>query len=119
MMDIFDTKIVCRRCNKQMKPIVVNEGGLQLRAVKCSGCKERIIHPSDLKDLEKFNSLKGKTYNVKLRLVGNSHAVSIPKEIVNFMHEQQRQMRTEMNYMVKLCFEDFRRLSLVFGEDLR
>ena len=60
-----------------------------------------------------INNLKGKTYNVKLRMVGNSHAISIPKEIVNFIHEQEKMM----DDMVRLCFEDMRKLSLVFGED--
>jgi hypothetical protein len=44
--------------------------------------------------------------------VGNSYAVSIPKEIVSFMNEQKK----IMDEMVKLCFEDFGRLSLNFEE---
>ena len=47
-----------------------------------------------------------------MRLVGNSYAVSIPKEIVSFMRDQER----IMNDMVRLCFEDFGRLSLNFGD---
>ena len=47
-----------------------------------------------------------------MRLVGNSYAVSIPKEIVSFMNEQKK----IMDDMVKLCFEDMGRLSLSFGE---
>jgi hypothetical protein len=43
----------------------------------------------------------------------SSYTVSIPKEIVSFM-EQQKKI---MNEMVKLCFEDFRRLSLNFEDD--
>ena len=57
-------------------------------------------------------NLKGKTYNVKLRVVGNSHAISIPKEIVNFMKQQEEMM----DDMVQLCFEDIRKLNLTFGE---
>ena len=47
-----------------------------------------------------------------MRLVGNSYAVSIPKEIVSFMNNQKKMM----DEMVKLCFEDFGRLSLNFKE---
>jgi len=47
-----------------------------------------------------------------MRLVGNSYAVSIPKEIVSFMNEQEK----IMDSMVKLCFEDIGRLSLNFAE---
>ena len=43
-------------------------------------------------------------------MVGNSYAVSIPKEIVDFIKEQEK----IMNDMVRLCFEDFGRLSLNF-----
>jgi len=62
-------------------------------------------------------NIKGKTYTVKLRMVGNSHAISIPKEILNFMNEQHRNMSRQMDDMVKLCFEDFDRLSLQFGDE--
>jgi DNA-directed RNA polymerase subunit RPC12/RpoP len=111
MMDIFDATILCKNCNKKMNPIVINKSGSQLRAVECEKCHERILHPADISSLEKFNNLKGKTYNVKLRLVGNSHAISIPKEIVNFIRQQER----IMDDMVRLCFEDMSRLSLRFG----
>jgi len=48
-------------------------------------------------------------------MVGNSHAISIPKEIVDFMNETQRMhndIRKEMDNMVKLCFEDFGNLRI-------
>ena len=111
MRDIFDAKILCKKCGVEMKPVVVEKRGLQLRAVKCLKCNDKLVHPSDLNCLNHFNDIKGKTFSVKLRVVGNSHAISIPKEIVNFMNEQQR----DMDDMVRLCFEDFRKLSLRFG----
>jgi hypothetical protein len=49
-----------------------------------------------------------------LRVVGNSHAVSIPKEIVDFINDMHRGMSRQMDDMVKLCFEDFGKLSLSF-----
>jgi hypothetical protein len=57
--------------------------------------------------------LKNKKFNVKMRFVGNSYAVSIPKEIVNFMKEQEK----IMNDMVRLSFEEFGRVSLNFAPD--
>jgi len=63
--------------------------------------------------------MRGKTYNVKLRVVGNSHAVSIPKEVFDFINEMQGQVNKDMNDMVKLCFEDFGKLSMNFMEDDR
>ena len=117
MTDIFDTKIICKKCGIEMKPCVVDKSGFQVRAVKCSKCHDQVFHPADLNGFEHFNNLRGKTFNVKLRMVGNSHTVSIPKEIVDFVSEQRKQVNTHMDNMVRLCLEDFRRLSLMFDED--
>ena len=94
-----------------MEPLVINKAGAQRRAVECPKCNDRIMHPSDVNALEKFNDIKGKTYIVKLRVVGNSHTISIPKEIVNFMRQQERMM----DNMVRLAFDDMHKLSLYFG----
>ncbi len=116
MGDIFDAKIVCKNCDKEMKQGIINRKGVELRAVKCENCGNVIIHPADLNCLEHFNDLRGKVFNVKLRMVGNSHAISIPKEIIDFMNETHRNMKKDMDDMVRLCFEDFSKLSLRFGE---
>jgi len=99
-----------------MEKTIVNRNGLELRAVECPKCHEKIVHPADLNSLEHFKDLKGKTFEVKLRMVGNSHAISIPKEIVEFMNERHREVKRQMDEMVKLCFEDFGRLSLIFDD---
>ena len=54
-----------------------------------------------------------------MRLVGNSYAVSIPKEIVSFINQINNEMNKNtrmMDDMVRLCFEDFGKVSLNFGE---
>ena len=114
MTDIFDAKIMCKQCNREMQPTIVERKGFELRAVQCKQCGDKIIHPADLNGMEHFNNLRGKTFHVKLRMVGNSHAISIPKEIIDFMNEQHRAMRKQMDDMVQLCFEDLGRLSLRF-----
>ena len=113
MTDIFDTTILCNKCNKKMKYGIVNKAGAQLRAVECPKCHDKIIHPADLNAMQKFNDIKGKTNNVKLRMVGNRHTISIPKEIVNFMRQQERMM----DNMVRLAFDDMHKLSLRFGNE--
>jgi len=117
MTDIFDAKILCKNCNKEMKPIIVNKNGLELRAVSCNNCGDKIIHPADLNGMEHFNNIKDKKFNVKLRMVGNSHAISIPKEIINFMNERHRDLRTDMDDMVRLWFDDFDTLKLSFFDE--
>lgn len=117
MQDIFDAKISCKKCDKEMTPIIVEKNGMNLRAVSCGKCGDKIVHPSDLSKFNEYKDLKGKTFNVKLRMVGNSHAVSIPKEIFHFMENMSQQMKREMD-IVRLCFEDFDKVSLRFLDDI-
>ncbi len=116
MEDIFDATIICKNCKEEMKKVNVEQEGFVLRAVECPKCRSQIIHPTDLNNWKQYNSLKHKTFNVKLRVVGNSHAVSIPKEIVDFINQSHQRMERHMSDMVRLCFEDFDRLSLRFDE---
>ncbi|MEK6915067.1 MAG: hypothetical protein AABW89_00815 [Nanoarchaeota archaeon] len=113
MTDIFDNTILCKNCSKKMEKTILTRNGFELRAIVCKPCNQNIIHPADINNLESFKNLKDKTYNVKLRIVGNSHAISIPKEIVEFIQHQEN----IMDNMVKLCFEDMHRLSLRFGNN--
>lgn len=112
--DIFDNKILCKECGKQMDKKKISKKGFTIRAMVCPNpkCDSKIIHPIDKQEYEKYIDLRNKEFKVKMRLVGNSYAVSIPKEIVSFMNEQRKMM----DEMVKLCFEDFGRLSLKFRE---
>ena len=111
MVDIFDNTILCKKCNVKMQKAKLVKHGFIFRAVVCGKCDEKIIHPVDEQEYLRFKDLKNKEFRVKMRLVGNSYAVSIPKEIVLFMNEQKK----AMDEMVKLCFEDFGRLSLNFN----
>lgn len=110
MTDIFDNTVLCKNCDKKMIKSTVNRNGFRLRALKCETCSNQILHPEDLKEYGEFQDLKKKNFKVKLRFVGNSYAVSIPREIIDFMNEQEK----KMNEMVDLCFEEFGRISLNF-----
>ena len=112
MADIFENKILCSKCDIKMKPIEIEKNGFILRAVQCPECNSKIVHPKDEQEYEQFSHLKNKVFKVKMRIVGNSYAVSIPKEIVNFIHEQEK----IMDNMVRMCFDNARRLNLMFGE---
>ena len=112
MKDIFDNIILCRKCNSRMKKAQIAKNGFLFRVMICPKCNEKLIHPLDEQEYNKFINLKNKEFKVKMRLVGNSYAVSIPKEIVSFMREHEK----IMNNMVKLCFEDMGILSLDFNK---
>jgi hypothetical protein len=109
-MDIFDNTILCKKCNKPMQKAKLLKNGFLLRAVVCQKCNEKIIHPTDEQEYNKFINLRRKEFNVKMRLIGNSYAVSIPKEIVSFIRDQEK----IMDDMVRLCFEEAGKLSLSF-----
>jgi len=110
MQDIFDNIIICKNCNKKMMPATIEKNGFSLRIVECKKCKNQIIHPYDLKEYEDFQNLKKKNFKVKLRFVGNSYAISIPREIIDFMNEQEK----KLNEIVNLSLEELGRISLNF-----
>jgi hypothetical protein len=112
MADIFDHTILCKKCGRAMQPVTVIRNGFKMRAMVCPQGHDKIIHPQDIEDYKKFKELKNKEFRVKMRLVGNSYAVSIPKEIVSFLQEQEK----VFNDVVKLCFEESGKLSLTFNK---
>lgn len=110
MVDIFDNAIFCKNCNLRMIPENITKNRFILRAVKCPSCVNKIVHPDDLREYENFLNIRKKSFKVKLRFVGNSYAVSIPREIIDFMNEQDKKMKE----MVDLSLEEFGRISLSF-----
>ncbi len=94
-----------------MKPVLISKNGFNLRAMKCEKCPEIIVHPADKQEYDEFMRLKNKEYEVKMRMVGNSYAVSIPREIVSFMQDQE----SMINNMVKLCFSEPGKISMMFN----
>lgn len=112
MVDIFDNTILCKKCNTKMKKSELFKNGFLLRVMVCDGCNEKIVHPVDEQEYNKFINLKNKDFRVKMRIVGNSYTVSIPKEIVSFIQEQEKMV----DDMVRLCFEEVGRVTLNFGE---
>jgi len=111
MVDIFDCDILCDKCNRKMLNAILRKNGFNLRSKRCGNCGNSIVHPEDKIEYENFMRLKNKDFEVKMRMVGNSYAVSIPREIVDFLHEQEK----ILNNIVKLSFEDAGRLSLMFN----
>lgn len=111
MSDLFDNVILCKTCGKEMTKGTVVKNGIAIRAAVCKACKKRDFHPLDLERYNEFRSLKRKPFHVKLRLVGNSYAVSIPREIIDFINASDE--------VVEMQLEEFGRLSLSFKNSLR
>ena len=100
MTDIFDNPILCRNCHEEMARKDKEKNGFVIRRLVCEDCSNEILHPTDLSEYEKFKDLKSKEFKVKMRIVGNSYAVSIPKEIVSFIKEQENIMNEMVNTLV-------------------
>ena len=112
MADISSATVVCDKCNLKTEKGYIVKDGFQIRSWNCTKCKNVWEHPGDLQEFENFSRLKNKQFSVKLRVVGNSYAVSIPKEIIDF-HEA---MEREFDSMVRLALDEPDRLSLFFSE---
>ena len=93
-----------------MQQKLISKNGFNFRALECPECKEVLIHPMDMKEYDEFMRLKKKEFAVKMRMVGNSYSISIPREIVDFMKEQEKML----NDMVKLSFQNANSLNLNF-----
>ncbi|MEW6063325.1 MAG: hypothetical protein AB1571_03075 [Nanoarchaeota archaeon] len=118
--DIFENVVLCSKCNVKTKKISIDRDGFKIRTLECPNCGKRIYHPLDLQEYENFNKLKNREFTVKLRMVGNSYAVSIPREIIDFQEEMEREIQKEfekMNKIVKMCLEQPGKLSLFFKKD--
>jgi len=111
MADIFDNQILCRKCSKIMKNCLISKNGFNLRAIRCDKCGDMIVHPADKAEYDEFMRLKQKEFEVKMRMVGNSYAISIPREIVDFMKDQENMI----NNMVKLSFQEAGKINLLFN----
>lgn len=82
--DLFETNVMCGQCHKETEKSESEKDGYKIRCWKCTHCKKQWLHPGDLEAYKKFIELKRKEFEVKLRQVGNSWSVSIPKEIIRF-----------------------------------
>lgn len=109
MKDLFDTIIVCKDCNQKTEKHIIKKEGFELRSWKCPKCKQTWIHPGDLKEFEEFQKIKHKDFQVKLRVVGNSYTVSIPREIIEFGEIKR-------DRIVKVCLDNPQRIMLSFSK---
>lgn len=96
-----------------MRNITFIKNGFSFKAVQCLKCNNRIIHPDDEQEYNKYIELRKKSFHVKLRMVGNSYTVSIPREIINFINEQNR----IMDEIVSLSLDRMGKLSLMFNNE--
>ena len=115
MEDIFDNEILCNKCDIKTIGTTIHKGNYKLRAKECTNCGKIIYHPTDLEKFKQFDQLKNTPFQVKLRIVGNSYTVSIPKEIIDFQEEMHR----EISKLISMSLEEPEKLSLFFSRKIR
>ena len=114
MEDLYNTSIICDACNEKTNKVIVDRTGFKLRGWECPGCKKVWTHPSDQQEYDKFKQIKKKEFNVKLRMVGNSYTVSIPREIIEFEN-----LEKELNNLINMSLEEPGKLSIFFSRRIR
>lgn len=122
MADIYENIILCNKCNKKTERSFIVKDGFKIRTWQCPICKKQWPHPLDLQEYENFSKIKNKNFQVKLRMVGNSYTVSIPREIIDFERDIQRemtQMERRMERIIYMSLEEPEKLSLFFTNKIR
>ena len=118
MTDLFDEIISCNKCGRKMNKVNVIRNGFGMRALECTKCGKYIYHPADVEEHKKFQELRQRPFAVKLRMVGNSYTVSIPREIIELereMHKEMTMQMEHMNKMVRLMLEEPGKISMFFN----
>ena len=122
MVDIYENTILCNKCNKKTKRSFIVKDGFKIRTWQCPVCKKQWPHPLDLQAYQNFSKIKNKSFQVKLRMVGNSYTVSIPREIIEFENDTQKEfnkMRKRMDQIIHMSLEEPEKLSLFFTNKIR
>ena len=117
MKDIFENRMVCEACNQETRKITLTKNGFQLRSWQCPSCKQAWAHPADQAEYDRFMELRSRRFNVKLRMVGNSYTISIPREIIDFENEMRQEMM-DMEKIISLFLEEPEKLSIYFGRNV-
>lgn len=107
MKDVYEATILCDECRGKTQKSYVTKNNFDIRTWHCVRCNKQWYHPLDMQEYEEFMQLKKKEFEVKLRSVGNSWIVSIPKEIVRFQE-------ISTTKVVRLSLDDPGRLILTF-----
>ena len=108
MADIYESTILCGKCDTKLEKAYAIRNGFKLRIWHCPNCKGQIIHPHDEQLHRQFLELQRREFEVKLRQVGNSWAVSIPKEIIKFEEVTETKV-------IKMSMDEPGRLSIFFS----
>ena len=82
--DFWENMGTCNKCNVRLEKTITQKANFEIRTWHCKKCGKKWLHPIDLEKYSQWEKLKDSLFEVKVREVGNSFTVSIPKDIINF-----------------------------------
>ncbi|MBS3128524.1 hypothetical protein J4410_05235 [Candidatus Woesearchaeota archaeon] len=90
-MNFDQVKLQCS-CGSRMRKMTTSLKGISVRGWECEKCHEEMIHPEDAqKVLEIEKARKKNLLTVKLRKVGKSNVITVPKIIMETEHLKEGQ----------------------------
>ncbi len=113
MKTISNARVLCPECDKETIKRFEIRQGFKLNFFECPICSERFYDSSEIKEFGEFKKLRARRFDVKLRMVGNSFSVTIPREIIEF-EEKFAQMEKEMDNMMRLSLDEPGKIRLRF-----
>ena len=113
MKDITENPILCKDCNRIMVKDKILKDGFNIRLWVCPSCNRKWYHPTDIQEYNNFTKISDKIFKVKLRMVGNSFCISIPREIIEF-----RELGNKLDQLVYLYLEEPEKITLSFSEEI-
>lgn len=111
MADLFDNIIICNNCGTRMSKCQTLKNRILIRTALCKKCGKKDFHPLDMEKYKQFQQLRQKPFRVKLRMVGNSYAVSIPREIIDFLGQPEK-----IAQEVEMQFSELDKIMLSFQQ---
>src|SRR3989339_500737 len=82
-VDINQWKEIPCECGGMASRGTVKYKSYEIRGWVCAKCKKEYIHPEDSMKISKLEELKKSNPSVKIRTVGQSLVITLPKEIVD------------------------------------
>ena len=92
-------------CGHMASKSTVKHKDYEVRGWVCKKCKKEYIHPEDSIKISKLEALKKTGIKVKIRTVGQSLVITLPKELAELYELEQGEM-------VELTPENLRRIEI-------
>lgn len=108
-VDINLWKEIPCECGAMASKRTIKYKDYEVRGWVCEKCKKEYIHPEDSLKISKLEALKKEHVKVKIRTVGQSLVITLPKEVAEVYD-------LEKGETVELLPENFKKLRIALGD---